>query len=51
MITQKQEISIAMYYDLDERIDEPTAQPSGSKRRFYDGHDRKVDRWIPTQAS
>ena len=27
------------------------AWPSGSKRRFYDGHDRKVDGSTPTQAS
>ena len=23
----------------------PTSWPSGSERRFYDGHDRKVDVW------
>ena len=28
-----------------------TAWPSGSERRFYDGHDRKVDGLTPTQAS
>ena len=26
------------------------AWPSGSERRFYDGHDRKVDGSIPTQG-
>ena len=27
------------------------AWPSGSERRFYDGHDRKLDGSTPTQAS
>ena len=27
------------------------AWPRGSERRFYDGHDRKVDGSTPTQAS
>ena len=27
------------------------AWPSGSERRFYDGHDRKVDSSTPTLAS
>ena len=27
------------------------AWPSGSERRFYDGHDRKIDGSTPTQAS
>ena len=29
----------------------PIDWPSGSERRFYDGHDRKVDGSTPTQAS
>ena len=29
----------------------PAAWPSDSERRFYDGHDRKVDGSSPTQAS
>ena len=28
-----------------------SAWPCGSERRFYDGHDRKVDGLSPTQAS
>ena len=39
--------SFSMY----DKLNESAAWPSGSQRRFYDGHDRKVDSSTPTLAS
>ena len=56
-ITSKKQPAIIVFVESIQTSDERSntallvAWPSGSRRRFYDGHDRKVDGSTPTHAS